>query len=244
MSDTNKLINKIITAHGGIKKWEKIKEINVTARTGGLLPLTKLKSSALSKINFTVYPNKMQTVFNDFPEVGSKGVFDNGYVYIENGTGEIEDERDDPRSYFNRISKKLYWDYLDTIYFVGYASWNYMCTPFMFKLPGFEFSLMDKYVENDEEFDRLKVIYPDNIHTHCKEQVYYYDKYLLLRRIDYTAEIVGSWARAAHYCYDYIKYDGISVPTSRKVFMRKADGSHIEVPIFIWIKISNLDFKQ
>ncbi|MCH6576183.1 MAG: hypothetical protein IH795_13465, partial [Bacteroidetes bacterium] len=70
MSNINELVEKIIDAHGGMDTWNKIEEINVIARTGGILPLSKLKYSALSKINFTVYPKKIQTVFNDFPEIG------------------------------------------------------------------------------------------------------------------------------------------------------------------------------
>lgn len=243
MSKINELLDKVIEAHGGMDRWNKIEEINVTARTGGVLPLSKLKYSSLSKINFTVYPKKIQTVFNDFPEIGSKGVFDNGSVYIENGKGEIEDERENPREHFNRISKKLYWDFLDTIYFTGYASWNYLCTPFLFKTYDFELSESEPIEEEGEKLDALRVVYPDNIHTHCKEQILYFDSFGLLRRLDYTADVIGSWAHAAHYCYDYVKYDGISFPLSRKVFMRKSDGSHADFPIVIWIKISAIVIK-
>lgn len=243
MNDIKKLIDDIVIAHGGVELWNKVEEIFVSSRTGGLLPLTKLKYSALSKINFSVFPKKMQTVFHDFPEIGSKGVFDNGYVYIENGTGEIEDERKNPRSYFNSISKKLYWDYMDTIYFAGYAAWNYLCTPFLFNLPGFIFVREKPYIENDEEFKRINVIFPENIHTHCREQVFYFDNFNLLRRIDYTAEVIGKWAHAAHYCYDYVKYNGISYPTLRRVFLRKNDGTHMEIPVIIWIKISKIEIR-
>jgi len=243
MSNINELVEKIIDAHGGMDTWNKIEEINVTARTGGILPLSKLKYSALSKINFTVYPKKIQTVFNDFPEIGSKGVFDNGSVYIENGKGEIEDEREDPRSYFNRISKKLYWDFLDTIYFTGYAGWNYLCTPFIFNTYNFEFSGVDGIEDNGEKLEGLKVVYPDEIHTHSKEQTFYFDSFGLLRRLDYTADVIGSWAHAAHYCYDYVKHGGISFPLSRKVFMRKSDGSHVDFPIVFWIKILSIVIK-
>ncbi|HSG30054.1 MAG TPA: hypothetical protein VLB82_00750 [Thermodesulfobacteriota bacterium] len=243
MSKVNELLDKVIEAHGGMDAWNRVDEINVTARTGGLLPLSKLKYSSLSKVNFTVYPKTMMTVFNDFPELGSKGVFDKGTVYIENGSGEIEEERENPREQFNRISKKLYWDYLDTIYFTGYAIWNYLCTPFMFKTYDFELSIGQSIEDEGEILDALKVIYPDNIHTHCKEQTLYFDSFGLLRRLDYTADVIGSWAHAAHYCFDYVKTDGISFPLSRKVYMRKTDGTHAEFPIVIWIKLSQINIK-
>ncbi|NIP29644.1 MAG: hypothetical protein GTN99_02075, partial [Candidatus Dadabacteria bacterium] len=155
MINAQELLDKVIDAHGGMDAWNKIEEINVTARTGGLLPLSKLKYSSLSKINFTVYPKKIQTVFNDFPELGSKGVFDNGSVYIENGAGEIEEERENPREHFKKITKKLYWDYLDTIYFTGYASWNYLSTPFLFKVYDFDISVGSSMEEEGETLDAL-----------------------------------------------------------------------------------------
>lgn len=243
MSNISKLIDQIVDAHGGMEQWNKVEEINVTARTGGLLPLSKLKYSSLSKVNFTVFPKKNQTVFNDFPELGSKGVFENGSVYIENGAGEIEEERENPRDEFKKITKKLYWDYLDTIYFTGYGAWNYMCIPFIFKQYDFNFSSADSIEENGEVLEGINVIYPDEIHTHCKEQTFYYDKFGFLRRTDYTSDVIGAWAHAADYCYDYVKYGELSFPLSRKVFMKKSDGTHVDFPVVIWIKILNINIK-
>jgi hypothetical protein len=46
-----------------------------------------------------------------------------------------------------------------------------------------------------------------------------------LRRLDYTAEVFGNFARACHYCWDHKMFDGIMIPTRRQVFPRKKDGS-------------------
>ena len=48
--------------------------------------------------------------------------------------------------------------------------------------------------------------------THCARQIFYYDRELRLRRHDYTAEVVGGWARAAHMCADHVEVGGLRVP--------------------------------
>jgi hypothetical protein len=66
-------------------------------------------------------------------------------------------------------------------------------------------------------------VFPDSIATHTKEQVFYFDDHGLLRRIDYAVAILGS-SPAAHYAYDYREFDGIMVPTRRRIFARQPDG--------------------
>lgn len=45
----------------------------------------------------------------------------------------------------------------------------------------------------------------------------YFDEHRHLRRLDYTAEVVGGWARAVHLCDDYRQFNGFSLPTRRRV---------------------------
>ena len=56
--------------------------------------------------------------------------------------------------------------------------------------------------------------------SHTKLQAFYFDAEGLLRRHDYTADIVGPWAWGAHYSHDYQSLDGIPVATRREVFLR------------------------
>lgn len=49
------------------------------------------------------------------------------------------------------------------------------------------------------------------------KQDFYFDKDLYLRRLDYTAEVVGAWAHASHLCRDYRDFNGLKISTSRRV---------------------------
>ena len=50
-----------------------------------------------------------------------------------------------------------------------------------------------------------------------RTQTFYCDKHKLLRRLDYTAEVVGHWAHAAHLCNEYRDFSGLKIPTHRRV---------------------------
>ena len=68
-----------------------------------------------------------------------------------------------------------------------------------------------------ETWRRLEAHFPASLDTHSPRQIFYYDADLRLRRHDYTAEVVGGWARAAHMCADHVEAGGLVFPTRRWV---------------------------
>lgn len=82
--------------------------------------------------------------------------------------------------------------------------------------------------------------FPFTVPTHCREQVFYFDARTLLRRVDYTAEVVGSWARAAHYCFDHKTFAGLLAPTWRNVVSRRTDGRARAGPTLVWIAMKDV----
>jgi hypothetical protein len=59
---------------------------------------------------------------------------------------------------------------------------------------------------------------------HCAEQVFYFDDRGCFRRLDYTPDAVGGAVLAAH-CYEHEDFSGLVVPTRRRVFGRREDGT-------------------
>jgi hypothetical protein len=161
------------------------------------------------------------------PFVGAEeGIFDAGRVAVKRAGGEA-DTRDEPRAAFADHDLNTTWDDLDLLYFTGYAIWNYLATPFMFTRPGFELEELDPWEEGGEMWRRLRVAFPPEVPTHCREQVCHFDREGLLRRLDYVPEVVSppSPIPAAHYCHDHKEFSGLVVPTRRRVFPRQQDGS-------------------
>ncbi len=81
---------------------------------------------------------------------------------------------------------------------------------------------MEKHVEAGETRRLLEVTYPDDVPAHTKVQKLYFDESFMLKRLDYTTDILGGVA--THYCYDPMTFDGIIIPTLRRVVRRTTDG--------------------
>jgi hypothetical protein len=88
---------------------------------------------------------------------------------------------------------------------------------------------------------RLAVTFPPAIHTHSRRQVFYYDDELRLRRHDYTADIVGRWANAAHMCADHAVVDGLVIPTRRWVRPRGPGNRVMPGPTLVALRLSEIE---
>jgi hypothetical protein len=70
----------------------------------------------------------------------------------------------------------------------------------------------------------LTVRFPEGIHSHTREQRFYFGSDGLLRRHDYEVDV---WADtpAAHLLSDYVDVNGLKFPRHRRAFLRRADGT-------------------
>lgn len=233
-------IKDVIEVHGGQERWRSIGELRLRISTGGFAFLRKLQSKTIRNLEARVATRTQRTVFSPYPAAGLRGVFEGGTVRIESETGEIIHRRDDPRPAFRNFRQRLCWDRLDLLYFAGYALWTYLNVPFLLAEPGFEVRELEAWEENGGRWRRLAVTFPPHIHTHSREQVFYFDEKGLLRRQDYTAEPFGDWAKAANYCYQHETSGGLVFPTRRKVYPRRSDNRPRSRPLLVWIELSNI----
>ncbi len=175
-----------------------------------------------------------------FPQAGQRGILEqDGSVRIETDAGDIVQAREQPRSAFADLRHKLWWDKLDILYFGAYAIWTYVSTPFVFAREGYELRELEPWEENGERWQRLAVHFPEHIHTHSREQIFYIDANGLIRRHDYTAEPFGNWAKAAHYCLDHQDFGGLVIPTRRRVYPRRPNNRPRTHPRLVWVDASS-----
>ena len=95
-----------------------------------------------------------------------------------------------------------------------------------------------------ETWRRLEARFPAGIDTHCPRQVFYYDRELRLRRHDYTAEVVGRWAHAAHMCADHVEVGGLLFPTRRRVVPRGPGNRPLPFPTLVALQLSEIEVIQ
>jgi hypothetical protein len=220
------LLDEVIDAHGGRRRWAKVTEVSAAFRVGGMLMAMRGKRGAFD-CGISVATDRQSAIFEPFPRPGNTGVFDDGAVRILDAQGAVLGERERAREAFFGLSglrRKARWSDLDALYFGGYASWGYLNAPFMFEGDGFAVSEGEPMEVDGERWRRLDVRYPEGLDVHSREQAFWFDDEGMLRRNDYTAEVVGGFARGCHLSWGFETVDGIVFPTRRRVQLRALGG--------------------
>jgi hypothetical protein len=238
----NQLLSNVINAHGGLDRWKEILTVVPTLTFGGLAFQSRFNNAGLVERKIKVSVRKPKVILEDFPEKSYRGFFTPDKVWIEH-RGEVVQHRFFPREAFKSLRHSFYWDDLDLLYFAGYAGWNYFNSPFLLAYEGVETREIEPWIEKGERWHRLEVKFPPSIPTHCQNQVFYFDQSYHMVRFDYCPEVYASWARGAHYCTAYKTWDGIRMPTRRKVFPNRANNKSTYFPTIVWIKVNHIDFE-
>ena len=240
------LLDEVLRAHGGLERWQLVSALTAYGRFGGLLRL-RLPGNRMASVNVRIEQPEQRTVFADFPVTGKRAVFDRGDVRIETLSGELLQSRRDARAMFTGFSalrRNVRWDALDAAYFAGYAWWNYLSTPWLFTREGVEVQDGEPWHERGETWRRLEVSFPPQLHTHSAHQTFYIDASGLIRRHDYTAEPIGRWAHAAHYCDDHREFGGLVFPTKRRVRPIGPRNRTLPGPVLVALDVDRVDVES
>jgi hypothetical protein len=237
------LLDEVLAAHGGVERWREVKAISSRGKVGGLLS-SRFPGNRMADVNVRVQMAEQHTVFRGFPQASQQAVFDQGDVRIETRDGEVVTARRNPRSAFAGLSglrRNFRWDALDAAYFAGYAWWNYLSSPVLLTRDGVAVTEGGTWQEAGEQWRRLEVSFPPDIHTHSLRQTFYVDGAGLIRRHDYIAYPVGRWARAAHYCDNHQRVGGLVFPTRRRVRPLEPGGRTLPWPILVALDIDEIE---
>ena len=218
----NDLLSSVIAAHGGLDRWRTVRAVDVTFNfSGGLLDLKGYRGHR--RPSASVDAATPRTIFQRLgDESDERWIFSPNLVCIERRDGTVVEERSAPRAAFAGHVRETPWDRLHLTYFLGYALWNYLTTPFLFARTGFATRELEAHVEGRETWRVLEVTYPDDVPAHTKVQKLYFGDDFMLRRLDYVTDVLGGVA--AHYCYDQVTIDGLVFPTLRRVVRRTPEG--------------------
>jgi hypothetical protein len=217
MTSSLPILDRILAAHGGIDTWNSLESIYAVISASGFL-FTAKQRPVLDHVRMRAWTREPRFAFTDFPRAGQTAeLIGTNEVRISDAQGRVLSRRENPRDAFHSLRRLFSWDDLDFIYFAGYATLNFLTTPFLLAFPGVIVTELGPAQGSLASFTRLQITFPDTIPTHCRRQIFYFDGRHLLRRLDYTAEVVGGWAHAAHLCDGYRSFDGINTPTERRV---------------------------
>lgn len=228
------LLEEVFAAYGGLERWREVGAIRARVRTGGLLLAARAPRELVAEYRLTMRTGE-QWIRLDPVRVAESVVFDRGSVTLLGSGDEVLGERSDPRPlFFGRpgLRRNLRWDPLDLGYFAGYAMWNYLTLPFLLA--------RDDVRLTERPGRRLDAVFPEAIHTHSPSQTFWFGPDGFLRRHDYTAEVVGRWARAAHAVSEHRETGGLFFPMRRRVTPRAPGGRALPGPALVWIELDEI----
>ena len=234
----NELLNLVVKAHGGLDRWNKVKAIKVAASITGAIWYVKGKGDFLKNVILTAETQAERLTVN-FPGQNKRAIFEPNRIVIETVNGNPIEARDNPEKSFEGQKRETPWDDIHVIYFVGEALWTYLNTPFLYTHDGFATEEISSIQVEGETWRRLKVTFPDYVKSHTREQIFCFGSDGLLRRHDYTVDILGG-ATGLNYASDYRDVDGIIIPTKRRVYAYEGDYQLVKDPLLVAIDMGEI----
>jgi len=188
------LLDACLAAYGGLERWRAADAVEARMTARGIAFALKGNGRPVTDTRVRLRTTGQHVEFYDWPRPGETAVMTSGECRIGDRS------RREPR--FGRR-----WDELDFVAFGGAAMWTYLALPFVLADWGAE----------ELPRRRLRFRVPEPIRSHCREQTLHLDDSGLIVRHDYVAEAFGRWARGVHRSSRFETFDGLPVPTRRRV---------------------------
>ena len=238
----NDLLALAIDAHGGLDRWNSFSTLSAHLEIGGEIWRIKQQPDLLHDKRFDLRTQEQHLTITPFGGEGCASILSRGSLSIRTDRGEVVETRADPEASFVGQARETPWDPMHVAYFASEALWTYLTSPFLYTYPGFETEEIEPWQENGEEWRRLKVTFPTTIQSHTRTQVTHFGPDGLMRRHDYTVDILGG-ATGANYPSGYEPVQGIIMPTRRRIFAYDERGARVPEPLLVSLDFSDLRFE-
>ena len=234
----SELLDLAVKAQGGLERWNKVKSVKVPASITGGIWYVKGKPDCLKNVVMTC-ETRVERLVTDFPGQDKRTIFEPKRIVMEKADGTLVEARDDPEKSFAGHTRETPWDDIHVAYFSGEALWTYLTTPLLYTDAGFESEEIASIEVEGETWRRLKVSFPESVKSHTREQISCFGPDGLLRRHDYTVDVLGG-ATGLNYASDYRNVDGIVFPTKRRVYAYEGDYQVVKEPLLVAIDMGEI----
>jgi len=237
----NELLAFAVEAHGGMERWNTFTRLRAELSVGGAIWEIKQQPGLLTDKLFEIETHIEHLTVTPFGAADTRLDFAPGRLAIETLDGMIVETRNNPESAFVGQVRETPWDRLHVAYFVGEALWTYLTSPFLYTYPGFETEEIEPWQEDGEEWRRLRVTFPDHIASHTRTQITHFGPDGLMRRHDYTVDILGG-ATGANYPSAYKQFQGLMMPTRRRIYAYDETLRKLPEPLLVSLDFGELIF--
>ncbi|EPE97118.1 hypothetical protein [Rhizobium grahamii] len=210
----NRLLEKVITAHGGLRNWDGVGTANATATVTGLFR-HEHSSATPSQVNVQTHQNRVTIEPLGCPDCVSHLDHDHLSVVRKDGTIVIGLE-----DFGLRFEPPIG---LATGVLMTCRTLRSMLTsPFLLTDEAVEISELVPWNERGAQWRVLRAEFPPDLSAPARVQDYFFDAEFLLRRHDYHVD----GAQAITVCElvaDYVDVQGLRMPTKLKGYARRPD---------------------
>jgi hypothetical protein len=214
------LLEGAVRRHGGWDAWRALRVVVAQPKSlSGLVPWSKGYGRTFPlPPRAEIEPHEGKAVFVDYPAPGATGTFARGALRLADPRGAVVASAENGRASFRGLRKLRRWSAVDALYFFGYALTHYHALPFTLGRGRPLGIRRARYA--GRRLTGVEVELPAELHTHARRQTFYFEDDGLLRRHDYVADIIGPWARGAHFWRDFVTVGGLEMATVRHVVLR------------------------
>jgi hypothetical protein len=237
-SDAPDLLDIAVEAHGGLARWNEVSSVEIDVSITGAIWYVKGQPDVLKDI-VMVADTQRERATTSFVGQDRATSFELDRVVVQRSDGTILEASDDPEGSFEGQTADSPWDAIHVAYFSGEALWTYLNTPFLYMQARFAKEEIGSIEVEGERWRRLKVIFPEEVKSHTREQIFCFGPDGLLRRHDYSVDILGG-ATGLNYAWEYREVDRLLFPTKRRVYAYDADYRLIPEPLLVAVDITRI----
>ena len=237
-SDVPELLEFAVEAHGGLARWNEVSSVTIDVSITGAIWWAKGQPDVLKDV-VMVADTHRERVSTSFVGQDRTTSFEPDRVAVQRSDGTVLESSDDPEESFRGQTADSPWDAIHVAYFSGEALWTYLNTPFLYMQARFTSEEIESLDVEGERWRRLKVIFPEEVKSHTREQIFCFGPDGLLRRHDYTVDILGG-ATGLNYASEYREVDGLMFPTKRRVYAYEGDYHLVPEPLLVAVDITQI----
>jgi hypothetical protein len=232
------LLDDAIEASGGLARWNGFTQFALQLSIDGALISRMGQAGRFKEVVAEGMTRTQQVRFSGFADPGSTGLYQPDRVTIESADGNVLRSWRDPLQAFRDHASQAAWDELSLVFFCGFSVWNYLTTPFLLVHPDVAIEELSPWHEHGQEWRRLRAIFPPDIVTHSREQIFYFDATGLQRRTDHDLQGIP----VADYSWAHQPFSGIVVPTLRRSLQLNPDRTVTAKPVLVDVEIFDAAF--
>lgn len=235
----NELLAFAVEAHGGLDRWMGFTRLSAEVSIGGAIWHAKHQPDLFLDQLVDLDTHAERLAITPFLRPGLRTRLTPERLALEDHDGNAVETWDDPKMAFADHGPETPWAPLHAAYFTSQALWTYLTQPFLYTYPGFESEEIEPWRENGETWRRLKVTFPDHIRSHTRTQITHFGPDGLMRRHDYTVDVLGG-AEGANYATDYREVQGVMMPTRRRIYAYDNAMQKVPEPVLVSIDFGSM----